>query len=460
MPGLVDIYTGLSAGTGLSQQTGLGGVNWLPAPGGVAPAIAWDFIGNRGALGGISVPISSILSFSRSSAATYNNSSGIVSASSANAPRYDYNPSTLSALGLMGEGARTNLWSFSDQLGNATAWTANNVTVASNVGVAPDGQSSSDRVVPVVANLTFKELRQDVALTNGVVYTGSIFAKYDGGYRYVQALANNPGFGTFAINYDLLSGVETAFSAGTSTVIGRGIIPYGNGWYRIWVAATAIATIAGRLVFDIIPASNSIRGVEWASNGTSGVQMWGAVIEPGSTASSYIPTTSGASDRTAELETASTAALSALGVISEGAFVIDLQADTRAIATATVGGFANSSSPSNNDSITIEAGGGTITGRMSSGGASVSVSSGVSLDATRRRIAVGFKANDLWISVNGGAAVRNTSVAFPATVQNLFCLLSSPYAVGSNSVFGTQRQAFVWNKFVPSSYGPALSAIS
>jgi len=163
---------------------------------------------------------------------------------------------------------------------NATLTDSNGRVVTSNTGVAPDGTTTADKQIPVAANVPFKELQQNVSITSGVTYTLSEYVKADG-YRYIQIVGNSAVFGTFYINYDLQTGNETAFDAGSSTVVGRSITNVGNGWYRVSASVTAISTASGRLNVDVIPAFDSIRGVSWASDGTSGILVWGAQLNVG-----------------------------------------------------------------------------------------------------------------------------------------------------------------------------------
>jgi hypothetical protein len=174
--------------------------------------------------------------------------------------------------------APNNLLLYSQQLDDPT-WVKNVVTVSANVGVAPDGTTTADKVIPGISAVAFKELQQNFSSTLGVNYAFSCYVK-DAGYRYIQLIGTAGQFGTFAINYDLQTGTETAFTAGTSTVVSRGITPAGNGWYRVSVVLTAIGTsAAARIGINVIPASDSVRGVSWASDGTSGILQWGAQVE-------------------------------------------------------------------------------------------------------------------------------------------------------------------------------------
>jgi hypothetical protein len=173
--------------------------------------------------------------------------------------------------------APNNLLLRSEEFDNAL-WVKAGVTVTANTATAPNGTTTADKVIPSAVTSSFKELQQNIVVTAGVNYTFSYYVKADG-YSFVQFVGSSGQFGTFSVNYDLSTGTETAFVTGSSTITQRSITDAGSGWYRISVTATALATGSGRVAVDIIPASNSLRAVSWAGDGTSGVLMWGAQAE-------------------------------------------------------------------------------------------------------------------------------------------------------------------------------------
>ena len=91
---------------------GLGGMGtsaiYLPS----TPALLLDFTTGT---------LDSRITFTRSTTGSYYNSAGVLSTAAINAPRFDYNPSTLQAKGLLIEESRTNLLTYSEQFDNA-AW--------------------------------------------------------------------------------------------------------------------------------------------------------------------------------------------------------------------------------------------------------------------------------------------------------------------------------------------------
>jgi hypothetical protein len=234
-------------------------------------------------------PFDARLTVTRSGTATRFNASGLLETVAANTARIDHDPVTLTRRGLLVEESRTNLMTYSAEMDNA-AWVKNLVTVSPNFATGPDGATSADKVTPnASAGVTFAECRQDTSLVSGVTYTFSTYAKASG-YPYVQTGGSSAIFGTFVVNWDLSTGTETAFTAGTSAVIGRGISSVGNGWYRVWATVTALSAGTGRMTLNIVPAAASARGASWTPNGTDGVLMWGAQLEAGAFPTSYIPT--------------------------------------------------------------------------------------------------------------------------------------------------------------------------
>jgi hypothetical protein len=170
-------------------------------------------------------------------------------------------------------------------------WAKPNITITANTTSAPDGTSTADKATPNAVFSTFKEIRQDISATTGLLYTYSIFAK-KAGYQYVQLLGSAANWGTFNINFDLDSGIETAYVAGSSSIINRSITSVGDGWYRISVTITCLAGgSTARLSVCLIETGASARGAGWTPNGTDGVYIWGAQVEQRSSVTAYTPTT-------------------------------------------------------------------------------------------------------------------------------------------------------------------------
>ena len=185
--------------------------------------------------------------------------------------------------GLLIEEQRTNLLVHSDQFDNAS-WTKNTVGLASapivtaNAAVAPDGTTSADKVVFVApASGDFSELSQMATVSAGT-YAGSFYVKADSAGDIGKIIA-----------FRHVSGGAYLLVTLSST------------WQRIQRAETQVAN-----TFEI-----ALRPAVGTSSGTVSVQLWGAQLEAGAFATSYIPTTTAAVTRAAD--TASVTNLANIG---------------------------------------------------------------------------------------------------------------------------------------------------
>jgi hypothetical protein len=177
------------------------------------------------------------------------------------------------------QNAPMNLLTFSEQFDNA-AWTKTGTTVTANSAVGPNGTITADKLVATAA-AGAHGLSSPMAITQATVYTSSCFAK-QGEYRYAALTLSTSGF---AIAYfDLQTGVVTSISGSTNPT--ANIVDVGDGWYRISITAPAGTAGAGGIF--AISAPNTLL---FTGDGTSGIFIWGAQLELGSTATTYNPTT-------------------------------------------------------------------------------------------------------------------------------------------------------------------------
>jgi hypothetical protein len=149
----------------------------------------------------------------------------------------------------------------------------------------PYGTNVSDLIV---ANATLGQHRIDQTITHSSGgYVFSVFLKR-AGY----------GFGRLRIGldgatFDLVNGTISATDVG----IVSSIQSYGNGWYRCIVSK---AVSAANEVIRINMQPSAIGG-DFEGDGTSGIYVFGAQYETGSVATSYIPTTTAAVTRSADI---------------------------------------------------------------------------------------------------------------------------------------------------------------
>jgi len=206
-----------------------------------------------------------------------------------------YNGSAWVNEGVLAESeARTNLVTYSSEFDNG-AWTKNDSTVSGNVIIAPDGTLTGDKVVENTATTWHGLSPASASLTSGVTYTGSYFVKA-AERMIVQLLFSSVTHGiTKFANFNISNGTLGTVSGGTAA-----IASVGNGWYRISFSSAATTTGSGACLIAMVPSTTSGRVQSYTGDGTSGIYVWGAQLEAGSTPSSYIPTAGSTVTRAAE----------------------------------------------------------------------------------------------------------------------------------------------------------------
>ena len=241
-------------------------------------------------------------SFTRSTTATYFDVDGVMQTAAIDVPRIGYDPVTHAHEGLILEGAATNLLTYSEQFDNA-AWGRSGVTVTANAIAAPDGATTADKLVESAANAIHYTLRATTGLANST-FTHSVFAKDGGRSRLKMQFGDNVSYVTNVV-FDLTSGavISTAANNANYTNTSGSIVAIGAGWYRCSITTTraGLNTDNDAVIFITDASSN----VTYTGDGTSGLYIWGADLRASATIDSYIPTTSAAVTRAADVVTGS-----------------------------------------------------------------------------------------------------------------------------------------------------------
>jgi hypothetical protein len=212
-------------------------------------------------------------------------------------PRFDYDPVTLQPKGLLIEEQRTNLLTYSDQFDNAAWAKTGSSIVTANSAVAPNGTTTADLWTRTLTSASYAEQGVTKA-ASALTYAFSVYAKKSvGNYFALRIQGNYPARSD--VVFDLVSGTVSGGPASiTFTNASATITPVGNGWYR----CTIIATSDTATVFSAISSFNSngqsVDGTDSASN--SAGYLWGAQLEAGAFATSYIPTVASQVTRAAD----------------------------------------------------------------------------------------------------------------------------------------------------------------
>jgi hypothetical protein len=238
-----------------------------------------------------------LVAFTRASTATFIDSAGTLQTAAVDVPRFDHNPTTGESLGLLVEEQRTNLVQQSADISNAY-WVKTETTVTANAIAAPDGTTTAGKLIESTANS--QHILNSAAITwvGNTQYTATFYAK--AGERF---------------NFDILFGTAgnwvnservATFNLNTGTVLFppnspaiASIQAVGNNWYRCRVTATTTASPSASAVFIRMADDAGLTSYQ-GING-HGLYFWAAQLEAGAFPTSYIPTTTAAATRSADV---------------------------------------------------------------------------------------------------------------------------------------------------------------
>jgi hypothetical protein len=203
-------------------------------------------------------------------------------------PRFDYDPVTLQPKGILIEEQRTNLLLQSETFDNASWAKVGTTTVTPNTAVAPDGTTTADRVIiPAGSN---QGIQQSVTISTGS-YRISVWARAVG-------TATTLRLASFLVDGSKV----TTFS-----------LPVG-GFVRY--EATFTYAVGGTPLIRI--DTNDVGGT---------IEVWGAQLEAGAFATSYIPTIASTVTRSADVATITGSLFSQWYGQPQGTFVVDFTPD-------------------------------------------------------------------------------------------------------------------------------------
>lgn len=358
---------------------------------------------------GVVLASSGDFNVTRATTATRFNSAGFIESVASGVPRLDYYTSggTAGCPALLVEASGSNLCLQSENF--ATTWGQTNLNITS--GFTSPTNSNLGTLFEATANTA--RLRQTFAagLTSGVTSTFSLFAKL-GTQSSGVTLVFQEGTGT---NY--LSGACQSFrldtgAVGTSGTVGSGftitrsnIENYGNGWYRCSLTVQLSYTPSSANL-TIRPTSTVTANLPVTASGDT-CYIFGAQLETGSIATSYIPTTTAAATRNADVITLSGAVSGCIGQ-TEGTIYVETDAlvsgasDLFCFARATTNTVSISKNSSNRIQTTVY-----TSGTALNIAASATVSGNL-------KIAVAYKTGDSALYING-VQIGTSAIAFSFT---------------------------------------------
>ena len=370
----------------------------------------------------------------RASSATVVNKQGLIETVGSGIPRIDFSDDTNGALLL--EPTRSN------SVDNSTnfflnSWSGTRVSEGSTI-VSPNGQDEAHKLIASsVSNTHYREYIIYSASSGS--YTGSCFFKKGefnvGSIRMsVDSYANRIGV---YINLDNGTHLQTS-TVGSPTGTSYKIEDYGNGWYRFSVTITHTS---GEVRMSLSNASSDYTNSSglplFLGNSSDGGYTWGAQLEQGSYATSYIPTQGTSQTRVAD--TASGSGNSTVINSTEGVLYAEISAlaDDGTSRRLSI----SDGTPNNHISIDISEYTNTIIGRVRSSNIEYAFMTiaGVTQSNTNK-IALKYKSNDCSLWVNGVELVTDISVTMPIGLSEL----SFDKGESSNNFYGKAKDVRVY----------------
>jgi hypothetical protein len=377
-----------------------------------------------------------LVTHTRASSKTVTNSAGVLETVGIDVPAFDHNPITGESLGLLVEEQRANLRTYSDAMLSANTYGATNSTLTT-VSIANPfgGTTASLLTLNVGANTSNNtdgfNFGSGVTLANSTAHAQFLFVKPAG--ATVLRLRSNVGGALFDFT---LTGNGTAPSL-SADLQSASIVPFRDGWYRVSWTFTSTTTAPGN------------RGDYWTiktnvADGTNGLYVVGAQLEAGALPTSYIPTTTAAVTRSADVASITGSAFSSWYRQDEGTVFAEFGVIGSTGATQPALQFNNGT-----DTTRIM-----ITRRGDAkAGLNVAVSNVTSCDLDSGvTLAVGsivktasaYKLDDFAIVANASSAVVDTSGSIPTNDRaNIGSRIAGTY------LNGTIRRLTFWGQRLP-----------
>jgi hypothetical protein len=316
----------------------------------------------------------------------------------------DYLGSTCPRLLL--EPQRSNLALYSEQFNNS-AWTKNNATLTANQAVSPDGYTNADLFyINSAGDVSSHRIIQSATVSSGTTYTSSVFFKSNAA-QWIWFPAPDASSANHEAWFDVKNGVVGTVG---SSVTNASIVSYGNGWYRCSVTSAA-TSITNYVIFAPVTANGSTTTVSGSSNA---LFIYGAGLEAGAYATSYIPTLGTSVTRVADA--ALTGSVPSLIGQTEGTLFIEITRDNIFepffVMLSTIAGTTTNSYQNGFYLFQLP-----NTNFVSDGFVSNSQQFGFNIDGlslTTHKIALAYKQNDITLYIDGVNRGTDTSANIPA----------------------------------------------
>ena len=328
-------------------------------------------------------------------------------------PRLDYYTSSgvPGCPALLVEPSGTNLALQSEAFN--TTWTISNstqITTNTTGTTDPAGSTLSDLIFCQASGSAAQGVTQAISIATSGTYTMSVFVKKAANFDWFRIQFQDPAAATHQVYYNLASGTLGAVDAGSTGTITN----FGNGWYRV---THSRSTASGSISFGLRLA-NANSSLVVPCDGISGAFVFGAQLETGSVATSYIPTTTGSVTRSADVISVSGAVSGSIGQ-TEGTIYVEV--DYRNFSTTSQAILHLFENGQNLIGIQVVRSGANNQFQAYAFVANslvVSITSAIST-AGVYKIALAYKLNDYALYINGTPIGTDSNAGVPTTSQVL-----------------------------------------
>ena len=383
---------------------------------------------------------SSVTSYTATTTAPITNYIPVLQTAAADVPRFDHNPTTRAALGLLVEEQRSNLSTYSEEPDNA-AWNKTRASITPDIIVAPSGALTGSKLVEdTTASNTHRTSVPNISMTSGTSYTFSIYLKAaERTFAFVALHPTSSGnaFTTLPSIYVNLSTGE--ITNATATVTASSATSVGNGWWRVAISGTATSTTTNNPSVQLATAAGTN---SYTGDGYSGIYLWGAQVEAGAFPTSYIATTTASVTRNADSATMTGTNFSAWYNSSQGMLLSEW---ITSVSDATNNrGITSIDDNSNNNRVamflpnSVLGASLTVAARVVSGGSATNPANSGSITLSslaKSALAYGVGTDQAGLSVNGGTPTTASPAAAPVS-PNTFRIGT---IFGVNNLNGTIR---------------------
>ena len=360
----------------------------------------------------------SLVTFTRASSGTFTGSDGLIQAATTNESRFDHNPTTGESLGLLVEEARTNLSLRSENFSNAY-WVKTSCTITPDESTAPDGTLTADLWTNTASPGTIENsITKDATART---YTASLWVKGTT-TQFTVTLDDGTTVNRGRVQFNLSTNATgSIFNDGIFTGTSGTLTRFSDGWVRLTVTTTTSTGI-------------TIRLRPFFSTTSATVRVWGAQVEEGAFATSYISTTSATATRAADVASITGSNFSSWYNQTEGTLFAD------ASAPSTNANICAISNNTNSERILFDTGTNTKRLTVTNGGTQQANITRPYTFGTVTKTSAAFVLNSFQLADSGSLGTEDTTGTMPSVDR----LNIGASAAGTLPINGTIKRLTYW----------------